>query len=89
MQAALAVRCCGEGAFDANPATPHRIILPQTPQTRRAFGIDFFSVLSRGSQYRVESLMVRLAHSQNYLAISPSREQVRAGAAPPAPWGVL
>jgi hypothetical protein len=33
-------------------------------------------VLTRGSQYRVESLLMRLAHSQNYLGISPSRDQV-------------
>jgi hypothetical protein len=33
-------------------------------------------VLTRGSQYRVESMMLRLAHSQNYLAPSPSKEQV-------------
>ena len=42
----------------------------------RTYGIDFFSVISRGSQYRVESMMLRLAHGQNYLAPSPSREQV-------------
>ncbi len=43
----------------------------------RTYGIDFFSVLTRGSQYRVESLLVRLAHTQNYLMVSPTREQVR------------
>jgi DNA polymerase zeta len=32
-------------------------------------------VITRGSQYRVESMMLRLAHTQNYLALSPSREQ--------------
>lgn len=42
----------------------------------RTFGIDFYSVLSRGSQYRVESMTLRLAHSQNYIALSPSNEQV-------------
>ncbi len=42
----------------------------------RAFGIDFFSVLARGSQYRVESMMCRLAHSQNYLLLAASKEQV-------------
>lgn len=51
-------------------------ILGRTSEMARTFGIDFFSVLSRGSQYRVESMMLRLAHTQNYLALSPSAEQV-------------
>lgn len=33
-------------------------------------------MLSRGSQYRVESMMLRLAHTQNFLALAPSKEQV-------------
>ncbi|XP_031485155.1 DNA polymerase zeta catalytic subunit isoform X3 [Nymphaea colorata] len=48
----------------------------RTSELARVFGIDFFSVLSRGSQYRVESMLLRLAHTQNYLAISPSSQQV-------------
>jgi len=48
----------------------------RTSELARTFGIDFFSVISRGSQYRVESMMVRLAHSQNYIALSPNNEQV-------------
>lgn len=48
----------------------------RTSELARVFGIDFFSVLSRGSQYRVESMLVRLAHTQNYLAISPGSQQV-------------
>ena len=48
----------------------------RTAEMARTFGIDFFSVLSRGSQYRVESMMLRLAHSQNYIALAPSPEQV-------------
>lgn len=48
----------------------------RTSELARVFGIDFFSVLSRGSQYRVESMLVRLAHSQNYLVISPGSQQV-------------
>ncbi|GFH16260.1 DNA polymerase, partial [Haematococcus lacustris] len=51
-------------------------LVGRTAEMARAFGIDFFSVLSRGSQYRVESLLVRLAHTQNYVMLSPSREQV-------------
>lgn len=51
-------------------------LIGRTAELARAFGIDFFSVLSRGSQYRVESMMVRLAHTQNYLMMSPAKEQV-------------
>ena len=50
----------------------------RTSELARVFGIDFFSVLSRGSQYRVESMFLRLAHTQNYLAISPGPQQVSA-----------
>ncbi len=56
-------------------------LIGRTAELARAFGIDFFSVLSRGSQYRVESMMVRLAHTQNYLMLSPAKEQV--GSPPP------
>lgn len=48
----------------------------RTSELARVFGIDFFSVLSRGSQYRVESMFLRLAHAQNYVAISPGTKQV-------------
>lgn len=52
----------------------------RTGELARTFGIDFESVLTRGSQYRVESMLVRLAHTQNYLMLSPSREQVATSA---------
>lgn len=48
----------------------------RTSELARVFGIEFFSVLSRGSQHRVESMLLRLAHSQNYLAVSPGNLQV-------------
>ncbi|KAM5561236.1 DNA polymerase zeta catalytic subunit [Rosa sericea] len=51
-------------------------MINRTSELARVFGIDFFSVLSRGSQYRVESMVLRLAHTQNYLAISPGKQQV-------------
>ncbi|ERN16936.1 hypothetical protein AMTR_s00057p00185570 [Amborella trichopoda] len=51
-------------------------MINRTAELARVFGIDFFSVLSRGSQYRVESMLLRLAHTQNYLVISPSKQQV-------------
>ncbi|GAB2211577.1 hypothetical protein Drorol1_Dr00024896 [Drosera rotundifolia] len=51
-------------------------MINRTSELARVFGIDFFSVLSRGSQYRVESMLIRLAHTQNYIAISPGYQQV-------------
>ncbi|KAL0005947.1 hypothetical protein SO802_013508 [Lithocarpus litseifolius] len=51
-------------------------LINRTSELARVFGIDFFSVLSGGSQYRVESMLLRLAHTQNYLAISPGSQQV-------------
>jgi DNA polymerase zeta len=50
--------------------------LNRTAELARVFGIDFFSVFSRGSQYRVESMMLRLAHTQNFVLISPNKQQV-------------
>ncbi|KAH9622617.1 hypothetical protein KSS87_013140 [Heliosperma pusillum] len=51
-------------------------LINRTSELARVFGIDFFSVLSRGSQYRVESMLIRLAHTQNYVLISPGIQQV-------------
>jgi len=48
----------------------------------RLFGIDFFSVISRGSQYRVESLVLRITKRQNYVLLSPSKQQVASQRAP-------
>lgn len=42
----------------------------------RLLGIDFYSIISRGSQYKVESLLVRIAKSEDYILISPSKKQV-------------
>jgi DNA polymerase zeta len=42
----------------------------------RVLGIDFYSVFSRGSQFKVESLMVRIAKAECFMLISPSRKQV-------------
>eukprot|EP00434_Breviolum_minutum_P031752 symbB.v1.2.028081.t1/scaffold2830.1/size69359/3 len=39
-------------------------------------GLDVLSVLSRGSQYRVEGLLTRAAHHDQMLLLSPSRAQV-------------
>eukprot|EP00854_Cymbomonas_tetramitiformis_P006039 gene6039-7257_t len=54
----------------------HLDLLNRTAELARLFGIEFYSVLSRGSQYRVESMLLRLAHTQNFLMLSPSKAQV-------------
>ena len=50
-------------------------IIGRTCEMARVFGIDFFSVLSRGSQYRVESMLYRLSRTQDYVLISSSVQQ--------------
>jgi DNA polymerase zeta len=40
------------------------------------FGVDFASVMSRGSQFKVESFMFRIAKPESFVLISPSRESV-------------
>ncbi|KAL0226875.1 hypothetical protein P9112_014199 [Eukaryota sp. TZLM1-RC] len=54
----------------------HLDVLSKTAELSRVFGIDFFSVLSRGSQYRVESLLFRMTKVNNYILYSPTRQQV-------------
>lgn len=48
----------------------------RTAEFARIYGIDFFSVLSRGSQFRVESMLLRITKPQNYVLPSPNRTQV-------------
>lgn len=50
-------------------------LIGRTSELARLFGIQFFEVLSRGSQFRVESMMLRLAKPLNYVAVSPSVSQ--------------
>ncbi|EKG11632.1 hypothetical protein MPH_11125 [Macrophomina phaseolina MS6] len=51
-------------------------IIPRTSEQARLLGVDFFSVISRGSQFKVESLMFRIAKPENFVLPSPSRKQV-------------
>ncbi|KAI5736796.1 hypothetical protein M8J76_007192 [Diaphorina citri] len=47
----------------------------RTSEMARLFGIQFYEVLSRGSQFRVESIMLRLSRLNNFVAVSPSIKQ--------------
>ncbi|XP_064595699.1 uncharacterized protein LOC135462216 [Liolophura sinensis] len=50
-------------------------LIGRTSEFARVFGIEFFHVLSRGSQYRVESMMLRLAKPLNFIPCSPNIQQ--------------
>ncbi len=47
-------------------------LIGRTSELARLFGIQFHEVLSRGSQFRVESIMLRLAKRNNLIPLSPS-----------------
>lgn len=51
-------------------------VISRSCESARIFGIDFYSVITRGSQFKVESTMLRIAKPENFLMISPSRAQV-------------
>jgi DNA polymerase elongation subunit (family B) len=40
------------------------------------FGVDFFSVISRGSQFKVESFMFRIGKPESLVFLSPSKQDV-------------
>ncbi|XP_053237663.1 DNA polymerase zeta catalytic subunit [Podarcis raffonei] len=50
-------------------------LIGRTSEMARLFGIQFLHVLTRGSQYRVESMMLRIAKPMNYIAVTPSVQQ--------------
>ncbi|XP_072300034.1 DNA polymerase zeta catalytic subunit isoform X2 [Eucyclogobius newberryi] len=50
-------------------------IIGRTSELARVFGIQFYHVLTRGSQYRVESMMLRVAKPLNYIPLTPSVQQ--------------
>ncbi|RVE44019.1 hypothetical protein evm_011317 [Chilo suppressalis] len=57
-------------------------IINRTSELARLFGLQWWEVLSRGSQFRVESLMLRAARPLNLIALSPSVKQRAAMRAP-------
>jgi DNA polymerase zeta len=56
-------------------------LVGRTSEMARLLGIDFFSVLTRGSQFRVEAVALRVAKPLNYLMPTASRVQVARQAA--------
>ncbi|XP_045765392.1 DNA polymerase zeta catalytic subunit isoform X1 [Maniola jurtina] len=57
-------------------------IIHRTSELARLFGLQWWEVLSRGSQFRVESLMLRAARPLNLVALSPTVKQRAAMRAP-------
>ncbi|XP_074541987.1 DNA polymerase zeta catalytic subunit isoform X2 [Halichoeres trimaculatus] len=57
-------------------------IIGRTSELARVFGIQFYHVLTRGSQYRVESMMLRVAKPLNYIPVTPSIQQRAQARAP-------
>ncbi|CAF0991008.1 unnamed protein product [Adineta steineri] len=50
-------------------------LINKTSEFARIYGIEFYHVLSRGSQYRVESMMIRLAKCLNFVTVTPDNMQ--------------
>ena len=72
-----AVRWCARKA-ELNLALLDKLdVLPRAAEMAKIFGCDVFSTFSRGSQYRVECVLLRAAHAHNYLLLSPTRMHVR------------
>ncbi|KRZ37588.1 DNA polymerase zeta catalytic subunit, partial [Trichinella pseudospiralis] len=59
-----------------------RDILNRTSELARLFGIQFFDVLSRGSQFRVESMLLRMTKARQFVSLSPNPFQRRRMEAP-------
>ncbi|KAG6911957.1 hypothetical protein DXG01_000205 [Tephrocybe rancida] len=51
-------------------------VITKTAEFARVFGVDFFSVISRGSQFKVESFMFRIAKPESFVLVSPSKQDV-------------
>ena len=69
------MHCCRivQQSADLTFRTP---FLVKSIEFSRLFGIDLFSTLTRGSQYRVESIMIRAAHSEGFLLRTPYESDV-------------
>src|SRR5712691_11745071 len=51
-------------------------LIAEIREFARVFGVDFFSVISRGSQFKVESFMFRIAKPESFVLRSPSKHEV-------------
>ncbi|RKP04712.1 ribonuclease H-like domain-containing protein [Thamnocephalis sphaerospora] len=47
----------------------------QRSEFARVYGVDFMSIITRGSQFKVESLLLRVTKLNDYLLLSPDKHQ--------------
>ena len=59
-----------------SPFTATDKLIAEIREFARVFGVDFFSVISRGSQFKVESFMFRIAKPECFVLRSPSKHEV-------------
>ena len=52
-------------------------------ESARVFGVDFHSVRTRGSQFKVESVMFKISKPESFMLLSPNRVQVCRSSSPP------
>lgn len=74
----LFVRYCHDQVQQSMSLAVRTPFLVKAIEFSRLFGIDLFATLTRGSQYRVESIMIRAAHSENYVLRTPYESDVNA-----------
>lgn len=51
--------------------------ISKTAEMSRLLGVDFNSVFYRGSQYKVESFLIRICKSESFVLIAPSKNDVK------------
>jgi DNA polymerase zeta len=61
---------------ELGPVTDRTDLLMTRSEFARVFGVDFASVMFRGSQFKVESFMFRIAKPESFVLVSPSKQQV-------------
>ena len=51
--------------------------IDKTIEQAKLIGVDFHSIYFRGSQYKVESFLIRMCKSESYILLAPTKEDVQ------------
>lgn len=54
----------------------HIGLIPRTIEMAKVYTVGFESVLTRGSQFKIEAHLIRVAHAGNYVLLSATTQQV-------------